>query len=82
MFALLSLMTGRQTFVVDKISNMLIRESSDLDSDTTSDEEQYNQYLHDTQQYARTIFSSNDQIDKRLIEYYRQACMRKRLVRQ
>jgi len=36
-FALLSLLSGRQTYIVDKISEMVIRESSDLDDATESD---------------------------------------------
>jgi len=57
MYAALALLSGRQQFIVDKMSNMLIRESSDLDESTDEDMD-INQRVPDTFNYGKKIFRS------------------------
>ena len=70
-YATLSLLNGRQVFVTDKLSNMLIRESSDLDEYTEDDMELEQENFADVQQVSSKIQHSLDPIDKRLVNIYR-----------
>ena len=53
------------------MSNMLIRESSDLDDSTEEDAELDEEGLPDIQQHAKKIFRSTNVVDRRLIDLYK-----------
>ena len=70
-YASLALLNGRQLFVTDGLSNMLIRESSDLDEETEDDMELAQENFADVQQMGTKIQHSLDPVDKRLVNIYR-----------
>ena len=57
--------------MVDKMSNMLIRESSDLCDSTESDAELDEEGLPDIQRHSSRIFKSTDLVDRRLLGLYK-----------
>ena len=61
---------GRQQYVADKMAQLLIRESSDLDGSTSDDFELERENLDDVEQHARKIFLSNNVVDRRLVRVY------------
>ena len=69
-FTSLAALDGRQQYMVDKMANMLIRESSDLDEKTESDEELDQEKMQDVERHSRRIFNSNTAMDRRLIRAY------------
>jgi len=56
--------------MTDKLSAMLIRESSDLDDDTDDDMELHQENLVDVQEVSKKLFTSQSEVDQRLIEIY------------
>ena len=69
-FTALATLNSRQQYVADKMSTMLIRESSDLDEDTDEDFELEMENQADVENHARTIFVSKSTIDRRIIDSY------------
>ena len=65
----MGLLTGRQSFFVDKLSQPIIRESSNLD-DTSSDNE-LSDWERDNMDYVGKMTKSSDKVDKRLVDLYR-----------
>ena len=70
-FATLATLNGGQRFICDKMSQLLIRESSDLDDSTSDDNALMQERMKDVQQYGTRVFSSRDTVDKRLVKIYR-----------
>ena len=69
-FATMATLDGRQQFIVDKMSTMIIRESSDLDESSEDDFELDQTNVLDIEQHSRTIFASTNDIDRRLVSAY------------
>lgn len=67
--AILGLLTGRQNFFVDKMSQLVIRESSNLDE--TSDDSELSDWQQDNMDYAKALAESRNKVDERLINLYR-----------
>ena len=68
--AILGLLSGAQSFFVDKMSQLVIRESSNLE-ETSSDDELSDLQGKDTMDYAKNMTLSDNKIDERLINLYR-----------
>ena len=67
----LGLLTKSQSVFVDKMSQIIIRESTDL-KDTSSDDELTQMYLRDDMdKHARKMVWSKADSDKRLLNIYR-----------
>ena len=66
-FAALVTLSGNQRYMVDKMATPLIRESSDLDDSTSSDEELDQVNFFDSRYEAQKMVASSDNIDRRLI---------------
>jgi len=58
-------------FIVDKMSTMLVRDSSDLDDSTENDMELEQENVPDVQSHSEKIFTSSNGVDKRLVKLYR-----------
>lgn len=56
--------------MVDKMSTMLIRESSDLNDRTDTDDELQQENMVDIEHHSRKIFLSKEKMDRRLIYAY------------
>lgn len=67
--ALLGLLSGRQSFFVDKMSQMVIRESSNLEE--TSLDSGLSDWQVDNMDYATRMVQSSNKVDERLINLYR-----------
>ena len=67
--AVLGLLSGRQSFFVDKMSQMIIRESDDGSEGTSSDNE-LSDWKADNMQYAEKMATSTNQVDKRFMNLY------------
>lgn len=59
--AILGLLTGRQSFFVEKLSQMVINESSDLDESSSMSEN--NDWQKDTVNYAHQMLVSQNSVD-------------------
>ena len=57
--------------MADKMSTMLIRESTDFDDSTEEDFELAQENIPDITEHGRKIFKSNEIIDKRLVKIYK-----------
>ena len=66
--AILALLTGKQKFFVDKMSQMLIRESSNLDE--TSADEELNDRGRMNKEFAKRLARSKGKVDRRLIDLF------------
>ena len=66
-FAALVTLSGSQRYMVDKMATPLIRESSDPDDSTSSDEELDQVNYFDSRYEAQKMVASCDNIDRRLI---------------
>ena len=66
--SLLSLLKGRQTTFVDKFSQLLIRESSDMGQ--TSSDAELSDWGRQQTEFLSTIASSKEFTDKRLFEIF------------
>ena len=66
--AVLGLLSGRQSYLVDKMSQLIIRESSNFEE--TSCDSELSDWQRDNMQYARSMTHSTDKVDKRLISLY------------
>ena len=67
--AIMGLLSGRQKSYIDRISQLVIRESSDLDE--TSSDRELSDWQRDEMDYAKRMAQSSNIIDKRLIGIYR-----------
>ena len=67
--AILGLLNGRQSFFVDRMSQMVIRESSNLDE--TSSDNELSDWQNDNMDYAKRMVTSSNKVDSRLINLYR-----------
>ena len=67
--AILGLLTGRQSFFVDKMSQLVIRESSNLDE--TSEDAELSDWQRDNMDYAKAMTESQNLVDQRLISLYK-----------
>ena len=67
--AILGLLSGCQSFFVDKMSQLVIRESSNMEE--TSQDEELSDWQRDNMAYALQMASSADKIDERFINLYR-----------
>ena len=66
--AVLALLSGKQSFFIDKMSQMLIRESSNFEE--TSEDEELSDWGMDDQKYAEKLAKSEEKVDQRLIDLY------------
>ena len=71
MYAILTLLNGRQQYVIDNLSNMLMRESSDFDDSTDDDKELDLEKVPDVENHGSNIFKSKLPKDLRLVSLYR-----------
>ena len=62
---------GKQKYVADKMSTMIIRESSDMDDQTEDDFELEQENMLDIQNHSRAIINSQDKVSQRLVETYK-----------
>lgn len=69
-FSNLATLNARQQFMVDKMSTMLIRESSDLNDRTDTDDELMQENVVDIEHHSRKIFLSKKKMDRRIIQAY------------
>ena len=69
MNSLIGLLTGRQNFFVDKLSQLIIRESSNLEE--TSSDQELSDWQRDNMTYAERMTKSDNKVDNRLINLYR-----------
>lgn len=67
--AMLGLLNGRQSLFVDKMSQLVIRESDNLDE--TSSDNELSDWQHDDMGYVKRMISSTNQTDKRLLNLYK-----------
>ena len=67
--SMIGLLSGRQSFFVDKMSQMMIRESSNLDE--TSDDAELSDWGNDDMHYVKRMFESSNKVDQRFIEMYK-----------
>ena len=65
----LGLLSGKQSFFVDKMSQMIIRED-DSDENLTSEDNELSDWRKDNMNYAEKMAASKDQVDKRFINSY------------
>ena len=68
--ALLGLLTGQQTFFIDKMSQLVIDEERCLSDETTSDDDDLDEYQKDCTQFAERMASSKNPVDKRFLRLY------------
>ena len=69
MTALLGLLSGRQSFFIDKMSQLVIRESSNLEE--TSSDADLSDWNRDNMDYAKRMALSSNQTDQKFISLYR-----------
>mmetsp|Transcript_34452 Transcript_34452/g.42513 ORF Transcript_34452/g.42513 Transcript_34452/m.42513 type:complete len:173 (+) Transcript_34452:541-1059(+) len=69
MVALMGLLKGRQSFFVDKMSQLIIRESSNMEE--TSEDTQLSDWEQDGMNYTKRMVESGNQVDQRLIKLYK-----------
>ena len=66
---MLALLKGRQCFIVDKMSELVLQESSDLNS--TSSDDELNLIKKESANYTfKKLIKSRDKVDERLVEQY------------
>ena len=71
-FATMALLNPEQRFVVDKMSTMVARESSDPEeSSDNADLELEQENVADVQKYSRQVFKEATPIDEKLMSIYR-----------
>ena len=58
----MALLTGRQSFFIDKMSQMLIRESSDSEETSHEEEDQY-EWGKEYARYAEKLAKSKERVD-------------------
>ena len=68
--AILSLLTGRQSYFIDRISQMVVRESSNFE--WTSSDQQLSDTIktNEMDENVKHITRSSDKVDKRLVNLY------------
>lgn len=69
MTALLGLCSGRQSFFIDKLAQLVIRESSNMEE--TSSDAELSDWQRDSMDYVKLMTQSTNKVDSRLIELYR-----------
>ena len=57
--------------MLDKMANLLIRESSDLDDSTSTDDELEQVNREDVQEFGKGIAHSSGIVDRRIIDLYK-----------
>ena len=57
--------------MLDKMANLLIRESSDLDDSTSTDDELEQVNREDVQEFGKSIAHSSGIVDRRIIDLYK-----------
>lgn len=67
--ALLGLLNGRQSLFVDKMSQLVIRESSNLDE--TSSNNDLSDWQRDDMIYVKRMMKSSNKTDQRLLKLYK-----------
>ena len=69
MTAILGLLSGRQSYFVDKMSQMIIRESSNLEE--TSDDKDLSDWEREDMRNMQHMFTSSNKVDQRFIDLYK-----------
>ena len=69
MTAILGLLSGRQSFFVDKMSQMIIRESSNCEE--TSHDEELSDWEREDMRHMQDMFTSTNKVDQRFIDLYK-----------
>ena len=67
--AMLGLLSGRQSFFVDKMSQLIIRES-DSQTEYTSSDNELSDWNEDNMRYVEKMAHSTSHVDKRLMNLY------------
>ena len=67
--AILGLLSGTQSRFVDKMSQLVIRESSNLEE--TSSDQELSEPLNQDENYTAKMIKSQDKVDKRLVNLYK-----------
>jgi len=67
--AILGLLSGTQSQFVDKMSQLVIRESSNLEE--TSSDQELSDPLNQDETYTAKMIKSEDKVDKRLVNLYK-----------
>jgi len=66
--AILALLTGKQSYLVEKMSNLIIRESSDFSN--TSFDSELSAWEKENAQIYRQLPESKDKTDKRIVDIF------------
>ena len=69
MTAILGLLSGRQSYFVDKMSQLIIRESSNLEE--TSEDAELSDYKREDMKYMQRMVASKNEVDQRFIDIYK-----------
>ena len=56
--------------MLEKMANLLVRESSDLDSSTSPDDELEQVNIVDAQESGKSIVNSSGIVDRRIVDLY------------
>lgn len=67
--AILSLLSGRQAFLIDKMSQLVIRESSNLEE--TSSDAELNDWPIESMHYAKKMALSSNRTDQKILSMYK-----------
>ena len=70
MTSLIGLLNRRQTIFVDKFSQLILRDSSEMDQTTSSDNE-LSDHRREDMKFARRMMLSKDPNDKRFLSLYK-----------
>ena len=68
--AILSLLTGRQTYFIDRMSQMTIRESSNFEWTSSDQQLSDSNKKNEMDEHVTSIMRSHDKVDKRLVNLY------------
>ena len=68
---MLTLLTTRQQFVIDKMATMIMRESSDMKDSSEEDLDLGVENIVDALGHGKSSVRSSNKVDQRLVNFYR-----------
>ena len=68
--AILSLLTGRQSYFIDRMSQMVVRESSNFEWTSSDNQLSDSNKKNEMDENVTSITRSSDKVDKRLVNLY------------
>ena len=68
--AIIGILSQRQSVFVDKMSELVLRQSSESSASSSEDDE-LSDFRQENMEFARKMLTSKNQIDKRLINLYK-----------